>query len=440
MTDKPKVVASEKAQETMSESNRPPSRLFDQIESTPAGVVGHFGPHVLSSHFQPIYSLSHMRLVGHEALLRAHDQQGRAVPPLDVFHACRDDRTLAACDRLSRMIHLGNYARQNRQGEWLFLNIHPDVFQLLAKGVGASYLQQVCEHFGVPCEHLVIEVLEVGGKLAGYFDEAIPIARSLGIQLAIDDFGAGHSNFDRVWQIKPDIVKLDRSLVTKAASDRRAQRIVAQMVSLLHECGAMVLMEGVETVDEALLALDSDADMVQGYFFGRPQPLLAPAHHEPESLHTLYENLRQLRHRKREEHQTSIAPVRQAIERARDLLLANHPLEEACQAFLALPQAEVCYLLDADGHQIGHNLWSPQHQPAPGAQASPLLDAEGACWSRRPYFRRAVDHIDHVQITRPYRTLTGTHQCVTASVAFRSNVMGEEVLRVLCGDIMWDGV
>ena len=47
----------------------------------------------------------------------------------------------------------------------------------------------------------------------------------MGCLIAIDDFGAGHSNFERIWDLEPDSVKLDRSLVSRAANSSKAKRI-----------------------------------------------------------------------------------------------------------------------------------------------------------------------------------------------------------------------
>jgi EAL domain-containing protein (putative c-di-GMP-specific phosphodiesterase class I) len=86
--------------------------------------------------------------------------------------------------------------------------------------------------------------------------------RQLGCLIAIDDFGAGHSNFDRIWDLQPDIVKIDRRLIQDAGHSRRVERILTGIVSLLHEAGSLVVVEGVETEDEALVAIAANADMV----------------------------------------------------------------------------------------------------------------------------------------------------------------------------------
>ena len=416
------------------------SKLISLLQPEGDCTVGQLGELRLGSHFQPIYSLSHARVVGHEALLRARTAGNQPVPPPQVFAACQDLRELARCDSLSRLVHLANFSAVMPPAQWIFLNVHPAVFQTLprAEEGGESYIRSVIRHFGVPAERMVLEVLETDVPDLPELEAAMAIVRDLGCLIAIDDFGAGHSNFDRVWRLQPDIVKLDRSLITRAASDRRARRVVSQMVSLLHECGAMVLMEGVETLDEALMTMEADADMVQGYFFGRPQPALMPSGHSPDSLTGLYGGLGQRREAQHRAHRGLVAPYRHAIGNAGVLFAAGHSITDACRGFLELPGAELCYLLDADGYQIGHNVLLERSRSAPPLLAyEPLSSSDGACWARRPYFRRAVEAIGKVQITRPYRTLHGNHMCVTASYAFLHGKGEDKQLRVLCGDLRW---
>ena len=419
------------------------TRLLSHLDQVDGRTVARVEPFTLGSHFQPIYSLSHGRVVGHEALLRAHDADGRPVPPPEVFAGCRTADALALHDSLSRLVHLRNFVSQGPQAQWVFLNIHPEVFQRLAlqPDGGDEYLRRVSDLFGVPGEHMVLEVLETSVTDVPAMEAAMAAVRRHGCLIAIDDFGAGQSNFDRVWRLQPDIVKLDRSLVARAAQDARAQRVVSQMVSLLHECGAMVLMEGVETVDEALLAMEADADMVQGWYFGRPQPQLVPNGHTPDTIARLYPGLGTRREQRRLQHRTHLAPYQNAIGNAGVLMSAGVSLEDAARDFLGLPGAELGYLLDGGGHQIGTHL-AACVDGAPARPAfEPLAQAEGACWARRPYFRRAVEAIGKVQTTRPYRTLHGKHLCVTVSYAFHHRAPdGTRSLRVVCGDLVWNDV
>jgi len=424
----------------MLSENQRLSHLLLHLDGSGCQTVGRLGDLTLSSHFQPIYSLSHARVVGHEALLRARDGAGRHVTPPEVFQSCRTTSELADCDSLSRLVHLRNFIAQAPQSQWVFLNIHPEVVQRLSDepGGGAEHLHEISELFHVPGERMVLEVLEAEVSDLQAMEQAMAAVRGHGCLIAIDDFGAGQSNFDRVWRLQPDIVKLDRGLVARAAKDRRTQRVVSQMASLLHECGAMVLMEGVETLEEAMVAMEADADMVQGYYFGRPQPELVPNGHSPETISGLYPGLGAQRERLRQQQRMHLGPYRNAIGHAGVLMSAGVSLADACRDFLSLPGAELAYVLDADGYQIGPHLLPAGRDDLGESAYEPLSRSDGACWSRRPYFRRATEDVGRVQTTRPYRTLHGTHICVTVSCAYFLDAGGKRELRVICGDMLWN--
>ncbi len=387
------------------------------------------------SAFQPIYSLSHGRVVGHEALLRARNANGALVPPPDVFRS-NSFTELLWRDRTARMVHMANYFRQAPDDQWVFINVHPDVFAYGMGGPADGFSTRLRQHFGYDPSHIVIEVTEEVANNAAQFDAAIANARAVGCLIAIDDFGAGHSNFDRVWRWRPEIVKLDRSLVARAAQDTQARRVIVQMVSLLHECGALVLMEGVETMAEAVVALEADVDMVQGYLFGRPLPDLTLPSRACQALEDAWHLFDRGWREDKDKYRERTAPYLNGIWQASMLLQGGRGMDDACKPFLSLEQADVCYLLGPDGRQVGSHVWTGSRD---GVRTfAPLQDSDGARWGRRPYFRRAVDGLGKVQITRPYRTLHGGGLCVTVSTAFHMpNENGQRQLHVICGDVRW---
>jgi len=412
--------------------------IFDQLEAGSSPVCALHQGLRFGSAFQPIYSLSHGRVVGHEALLRATDLDGQPVPPPQVFNTGGNFGELLQRDRLARLVHMANYFGDDAPADqWLFLNVHPDVAAFGARDERGPFLRRLQQRYNVPSQLIVIEITEETVPDDNAFGAAIGALREAGCLIAIDDFGAGHSNFDRVWRWRPEIVKLDRSLVMRAASDLMARRIVVQMVSLLHECGTLVLMEGIETEQEAFVALEADADLVQGYYFGRPQAQRVSGA-APSVLNDAWANYTHKGHGERTRQRERIAPYLNAIGYASVLASAGRSMQEACSAFLALPAAEVCYLLDADGRQIGTNQWASDAIAKRSRPPRPFEDARGACWSRRPYFRRAVDAVGKVQTTRPYRTLNGGALCITVSIAFHfTNAEGRRELRVVGGDLRW---
>jgi EAL domain-containing protein (putative c-di-GMP-specific phosphodiesterase class I) len=391
---------------------------------------------LMRSRFQPIYSLVHGRAVGHEALLRAEDARSELAlkPPL----ALRGDGSFADLlrrDRAARLIHAMNFAEMAPPAHWLFFNMQPQVFVAAARLEHDRFQGALLARSGLKGYQLVLEVLEDAVPNDADFDRAARTARAAGGLIALDDFGAGHSNFDRVWRLQPEIVKLDRSLVLRAALEPQARRVVGQMVSLLHQCGALVLMEGIETPEEAFVALDVQADLVQGDLFGRPSDTLVPPDDAPPALRGMWDDYEHRRAQEQRSYRERIRPYLSAIGYASALLGEGRSLAEAASTFLQLRRAELCFLLDREGRQIGASAWASQRQQREHPAFAPMRETEGGYCGRRPYYRRAMESVGKVQVTRPYRTLHGAHLCITVSVAFR----GPEGLRVVCGDVGWDG-
>lgn len=422
-----------------SDSENLVERLQGELEPQDGRWRARHDGHLLSSHFQPVYSLPHRRAIGVEALLRIERPDGTPMLPLSFFGQIGGIDNLLHIDRLARLLHARNYTAQPQyQDGWLFLNIHPAVFlhgalqvELLAEAVSSI------GSLGLPAHRLVFEVSEAAMAQDDEFEAAVARARATGCLLALDDFGAGHSNFDRVLRVHPEIVKLDRSLLRRAMNSASVARVMTQMVSLLHECGAMVLLEGVETDDEALLALDADVDLVQGFAFGRPDPDVPRGHSVSQAIEQVWKCYDERHGSSRVQHAQRLAPFAAALKKALPGLRQGQGLRMAASALLALPEVQLCYLLDDQGCEMGPPV-GPSRPYAPSADRrfEPLERAGHARWARRPYFRRAVAELGQVQMTRPYLSMHGARMCVTVSLAFWCQAR----MQVLCADLDWSGV
>jgi EAL domain-containing protein (putative c-di-GMP-specific phosphodiesterase class I) len=401
------------------------------------------GELTLSSVFQPVFSLSHMRAVGYEGLLRAHDALDRPVSPLDVFGQASRTGEALTIDRLAQALHLENFKMLGAQTEWLFLNVHPGA---LTEPYHAAALLANLKRLHIEPRRVVLEVLEQSAEDIERLAVAVQQFREHGFLIALDDFGAGHTNIERIWQLDPDIVKLDRVMLSHAGHNvhaplsartlkqrRNMEAVLSGIVSLLHEAGKLVLIEGVETEHEAQLALASGADFVQGFFFARPHPGAADSLHAQTVIGELTERYRMQTEARERRVATRLQPYVRAFERAAERLAAGEPLDEVCWNFLALDNAARCFLLDANGRQAGRNVVLRADRAAHEARFLPLVDAQGANWLRRPYFRAALADPERVQVTRPYLSINEAMPCVTLSVETRSG--GKRC--VLCGDIDW---
>jgi EAL domain-containing protein (putative c-di-GMP-specific phosphodiesterase class I) len=388
----------------------------------------------LSSHFQPIVSLTHARVIGHEGLIRPVDASSQRVSPLKLLRQTEDNvDELLKLDRLCRLLHMAN-AGEGKQG-WLFLNMHPRVFAIDQQGDLRTFSTKACSEFGFNREHIVIELLEHSLQDEAEFTYAVQNIHEQGYLVALDDFGAGHSNFDRVWKISPEIVKLDRIFAMGVENDPRIRRLLPRIVALLHEAGVFVLLEGIETRKQAMIALDANIDFAQGDYFGEPQAAPLKIHSLVDAAAELWQKYDSQIVEQQSIIEIRLKPYKTAMLQAVEKIAASVPVVRACSAFLSMPYVEMCYLLDGNGRQIGSQIWHPAYSiDQLGKRFQAISNIGGARWSRRPYFRSAIENFGSVQATQPYLSISSGHVCITVSLAFH---IGNE-RRVICGDIVWE--
>lgn len=386
----------------------------------------------ITSAFQPIYSLAHRRAVGYEGLMRVQNVQGESISPLAAFAGMQTKEDIVVLDRLSRAIHCANFSEQGIQRAWLFLNVNPYV--AVHGRTHGPFFTAILQQFQLDPSQIVVEIVEDQIRDEGLLSDAVSFYKALGCLVAIDDFGTGESNFDRIWRLRPDIVKLDQNFIKHAASNQAINRIVPDIVRLLHETGSLVVMEGIESEQEALIAQDAEVDLVQGYFFARPQ-----ARAQVDPLYGLFDTLKQASVRigkcTRQQYDIWMAPYLQAFNYFRVSFVNGIEAASACLHFLSLPDARRCYVLDDGGCQLGANMLPGTDGHRRDQRFLSMTDGEDACWAHRHYYRRAVAAPGEVQVSRPYLSISDGTLCITLSVA----VYLEAKLYVLCGDIAWQG-
>lgn len=393
-------------------------------------VVGYYKNNSLRSAFQPIFSIAHKRIVGYEALVRGQNSKGRRISPLEIFAADKSERAIVFLDRLCRYLHLGNFQFLGDDINWLYLNLTPtSVCNRRKYGV---YFEELLEEYSFPPSRVVVEIVEHPIQDEELLLDAANYYKSLGCLIAIDDFGAGYSNFERVWKLAPHVVKLDRSMIEQASEEKKIRELFPGIVSLLHQAGSLVLIEGVETEEQAIIAMDSDVDFVQGYYFAKPMECFTEIKDYHFPFDKLFDSYKSVSAAKERLGQGNITYHKKIISRVIDELRRGKSFEEASIPLMGEQSVIRCYLLLPEGLQIGSTLLSNRGMDNADPRFRPLEDAKSADWFRRHYLRRATVHPDQIQVTRPYLSITGGHMCTTMSVMFRS----PEGDRVFCCDLI----
>jgi EAL domain-containing protein (putative c-di-GMP-specific phosphodiesterase class I) len=225
----------------------------------------------LSSRFQPIFSVHRGTCAGFEALIDAREDGGEKIAPDHLFS--RTERaSRALLDWTCRALHLRNYATVDPGDRALFINIHPEAAIRDARR-GREFAGLI-RYYGLFPNRVCVEILETLCSDEAALVEAVNSYREVGASIAMDDFGVGCSGFGRVIALKPDIVKIDRSLLARSMGDEESKRALPQMIEALHEAQARVAIEGIESEPEARFAIAARADYMQGNFLCPPRALV----------------------------------------------------------------------------------------------------------------------------------------------------------------------
>ncbi len=358
--------------------------------------------------FQPFIDTATGRIAGIEALgrLRQADGSLRSVGPL--FSDSKVSPTLLR--RLDRQIRDDALARlpEAPQDWFLSINISPRWITRLRPNQALPSLKQLQQH-DVAAQRVVFEITELGGgsqKLA----DVVARYRQAGARIAIDDFGAGYSQLDRVLALQPDILKLDMRLFQEAARGGPSGEVVKALAQMAEKTGCWIIAEGVETEAELDFALECGARYVQGYLFAKPElGFFAPD--------AFVERFAELRDRYVQRKLAERARLMDLRQRLTELMgLFKEGIERGISlANLAVPSGYPwllrIYQCDRHGTQLTPNQdWNGQSW-----EEDPRY--LGHNWSWRPYFYQLLAEgweERRLTLSSTYRDATTNQYCLTA--------------------------
>ncbi|MEU8181931.1 bifunctional diguanylate cyclase/phosphodiesterase [Micromonospora sp. NPDC049044] len=221
---------------------------------------------------QPAVDLATGAPTGVEALIRWHHPRRGWLNPADFIRPVENSEQLGTFTRYVLDKALGVAAGWAREGLDVPISVNLSARSLLDPRLPAEIAEALRRH-QVPPRRLVLEITEtvVMSELE-IIDEVLATLRSMGVQLAVDDFGTGFSSLTFLTRITVDELKVDRSFVIRMADSPEAAAIVRTTVGLAHELGLRVVAEGVETAEQRLALAELGCTSAQGYHFFKPMP------------------------------------------------------------------------------------------------------------------------------------------------------------------------
>ena len=226
----------------------------------------------LTIDYQPIVDVTTGATTGVEALLRwRHAEQG-FIPPVEFIPLAEETGLIVEIGRriLARACQQAAHWQAFVPGLTLCVNL--SVRQLQDPGLLGD-VRVALERSGLPADRLVLEITE--SVLMEDVDRsirALDALKALGVRLAVDDFGTGHSSLSYLRQLPVDILKIDRSFVAELRGDSDGQTIVGIVVNLGHSLGLRIVAEGVEDPWQLSALRAAGCDEAQGFLLARPLP------------------------------------------------------------------------------------------------------------------------------------------------------------------------
>jgi EAL domain-containing protein (putative c-di-GMP-specific phosphodiesterase class I) len=126
----------------------------------------------------------------------------------------------------------------------------------------------------LPAERVVVEITEQ--RQFDSYDqlrETVRLVHERGMRVAVDDTGSGFASLQRLVDVRPEIVKLDRTLISQIDGDAPRRALVTALRHFADDMGITVVAEGIEREEQLVVLRDIGVDCGQGYLLGRPAPL-----------------------------------------------------------------------------------------------------------------------------------------------------------------------
>jgi diguanylate cyclase (GGDEF)-like protein len=227
----------------------------------------------LSLVYQPIVRLTDNRVTSFEALMR-WNKPNIMIPPSDFIPVAEDTGLIVPMGRWAIKTAATQAAiwrsTLGEAAKGLRIAINVSAVQLARDDVIGA-LRESFEETGLDGSYLTMELTE--SSLVNNPQQARDLLnemKALNLHLALDDFGTGYSSLSYLTSFPIDIVKIDRSFITKMLSNEQDYQIVLAILTLARNLGKRVVAEGIELTTHLEELRDMGCDYGQGYFFSKP--------------------------------------------------------------------------------------------------------------------------------------------------------------------------
>lgn len=222
-------------------------------------------------YYQPKFNINNEKIVGSEALIRWQHPTIGMISPMAFIPIAEKTRFI------------------NNIGKWVFEEVCSKIKEWTEEGINVvpvainlsrvelyqpdliENLKAILAKYGVEPKLIEIEITETTAlNDIDFINKKLTDIKSLGIKVAMDDFGTGNSNLSNLKDIPIDVLKLDRSLLLDIENNERTEVMVKSILSLSKNLSLSTVCEGVENRNQVEVLKSTGCEVVQGYAFSKP--------------------------------------------------------------------------------------------------------------------------------------------------------------------------
>ena len=223
-------------------------------------------------HYQPkIHSLT-QKIISFEALLRWENAELGNIPPVEFIPIAEKNGLIHSIGNFvlnKGLKDIAIWQQQFNQPFSIAINVSP--IQFRSKSLVSS-IEEALTKSHVANENLEIEITEnTLMETSPEVDNTLQMIESLGVKLAMDDYGTGYASMSNLRKFKFDSLKIDQEFIADLNQNKSDQQMVSATIAMAHSLGLQVVAEGVENQKQSDFLIQHDCDILQGYFFSRPQ-------------------------------------------------------------------------------------------------------------------------------------------------------------------------
>ena len=233
----------------------------------------------MDTFFQPILKLSTGETIGYEVLNRPN--QTNIFTNTETFYEfVGQSNQVFLFECFCRNISLTRFIERYKENiqeksSLIFINIHPQV--LLDSNYHSGETLQLLSELGIEPKQVVFELTEKSAVTDfEWFEKVLSNYRSQGYRIAIDDVGSGYNSLKTLIYLKPEFVKLDKSLIHHIDQNIEQQQLVKLIIDYAKLSSTEIIAEGIERLEELFFIREHRVQYGQGYALGKPNEEVKP--------------------------------------------------------------------------------------------------------------------------------------------------------------------